>query len=305
MDPRTFLPWIARAFALCGSLLCAAPAAAAIADYPFRVITRGIEGGVQVAAENHGPAPITVRVEVNGQGYTSDREWPATVVVEPYASVTLGGVVQDERPGVPFSARFNYSYHFGRLGAVHDMDAAYRLPFADGSGFAVSQAYGGRLSSHDNPANLYAIDFAMPAGSPVVAARAGLVLDVTLRYTEGGPDPAYLYKANTVSILHDDGTVAEYAHFSPGPAVVTAGERVPAGALLGYSGSTGYSSDPHLHFIVTEIVVRDGTVMHESVPVQFFGRDPSTRFSVQMGTTVWADYAPTLRLAVLRPRRAP
>jgi murein DD-endopeptidase MepM/ murein hydrolase activator NlpD len=145
----------------------------------------------------------------------------------------------------------------------------------------------------------------MPAGTPVVAARAGIVLDVTLRYTEGGANLGFLNKANTVSVLHDDGTVAEYAHLSPGPAVIEAGERVKSGDLLGYSGSTGYSSDPHLHFIVTETVIQDGKVTHESVPVRFRARDPSVRFSVQMGTTVWADYAVAISLAAVRPRRTP
>ena len=45
--------------------------------------------------------------------------------------------------------------------------------------------------------------------------------------------------------------------------------------------------------------------MHESVPVQFYGRNASTRFSVQMGTTVWADYAATISLVAVRPRRTP
>lgn len=304
MDMRTCLARVARLAALCGALLGAGPVAAGIADYPFRIVAGETGTESQVTAVNDGPAPVTVRIEVIGTGIASDREWPVTAVVPAHASLILGRVHANGQSDAPFSARYFYSYHFGALDAVHAAAVAYRLPFEDGRGFEVSQAYGGRLTSHDNSASQYAVDFAMPAGSPIMAARAGVVIDVTLRYTEGGYDPAYLYKANTVAVLHDDGTVAEYAHLSPGPAVVTPGKRVDAGDLLGYSGSTGYSSEAHLHFSVTRTIISEGQVMHEAVPVQFYSGDTAATFSAQMGTTVWANYAAGMRIATLHPRRA-
>lgn len=293
--------WSVLVFALLGC----GPAAAAIADYPFRIVTRGTGADYQVAAENDGPAPITVRVEVSGKSISSDREWPVTAVVPPHTSLPLGRVYSEDRSDAGFTARFDYSFHFGRLEAVQDADAAYRLPFEDGRGFQVSQAYGGKLTSHDHGPLMHAVDFAMPAGSAVTAARAGVVVDVTLRYSEGGFDPRLIDRANTVTVVHDDGTVAEYAHLSPGPAVVALGERVSAGDLLGYSGSTGYSSEPHLHFIVTHNVISDGKVIRVSLPVQFYTSDPAVRFSAQAGTTVWATYRAGIRFAAVRPRRGP
>jgi murein DD-endopeptidase MepM/ murein hydrolase activator NlpD len=101
---------------------------------------------------------------------------------------------------------------------------------------------------------------------------------------------SYIDKANTVAIVHDDGTVAEYAHLSPGPDSVKPGQRVAAGELLGYSGNTGYSSGPHLHFIVSRPTVADGKVTRVSVPIQFYANDPAVRFSAQAGTTLTANY---------------
>jgi len=300
MDMRTCLARVA----LLGALLGAGPVAAGIADYPFRIVARETDAQSELTAVNDGPAPVTVRIELIGTGAASDREWPVTAVVPAHTSLILGRAYPDGQSDARFSARYFYSYHFGPLDAVHDSDAAYRLPFEDGRGFEVSQAHGGQLSSHDNSASRHAVDFAMPAGTPVVAARAGVVIDVTLHYTEGGNDPGYLYKANSVAILHEDGTVAEYAHLSPGPAVVTPGERVDAGDLVGYSGNTGYSSDAHLHFSVTRTIVSGGQVMREAVPVQFYSEDPAARFSAQMGATAWANYPARIRVAALRPRRA-
>lgn len=298
-----------RSVALLGALSCgvlgAGPVAAGAADYPFRIVANKVDAEYRLVAENKGPAPIAVRVEVSGRDFASDRQWPATALVPAYTTLALGRVSPGERSEVPFRARFDYSYTYGRLDAVHDSEALYRLPFEDGNGFEITQAYGGRLTSHDGPVGQYAVDFAMPAGSPVRAARAGIVVDVTLRYTEGGFDRKFVDKANGVAILHGDGTVAQYSHLSSGPAVVTPGERVSAGDLLGYSGSTGYSSSPHLHFGVTQTVISGGMVVHESVPVEFYVRDPAVRFSARMGTTVRANYAAGIRIAALRPRRAP
>ena len=277
--------------AVLGALVCGlSPAMAANNDYPFRLVTRGGSTGHQVVAENNGPAPITVHVFLTGGNFASDRTWPMTIVVPANATLPLGRIYPSARNRDGYNFLFRYRYHFGRLDAVHDANAVYRLPFEDGRGFLVNQAYGGPLSSHNNHANMYAVDFAMPSGSAVVAARDGVVINVTLLYHKGGEAPRYIDRANVIAIAHDDGTVAQYGHLSPGPATVRVGQQVAAGDLLGYSGSTGYVSGPHLHFIVSRPSVVDGTVSLTSVPVLFYTNDPALHFSAKFGTTLWANY---------------
>ena len=55
---------------------------------------------------------------------------------------------------------------------------------------------------------------------------------------------------NKILILHNDGTFADYSHLKYNGAVVKKGEVVKKGQLIGYSGETGFSSGPHLHFAV-------------------------------------------------------
>ena len=280
-----------RWFALFGALMAGiAPAFSAITDYPFRLVTQAHGSEQELMAQNDGPAPITVYVTLSGENYASDRAWPGTFVVPPYTALPLGRVFSADRAAGGYNFLFRYSHHFGRVDAVHDAEAVYRLPFQEGQSYAVTQAYGGKLTSHNNRENLYAVDFAMPRGMPVVAARGGVVIDATFRHQEGGFDIRFLDKANTVAIVHEDGTVAEYAHLSPGPEIVTLGQRVKPGDLIGHSGNTGYSSGPHLHFIVSKPAVTDGKVTRQSVPVTFYANDPPVRFSAQTGVTVTANY---------------
>lgn len=282
---------LGRFASLGAMMLCVlGTAGAAVTDYPFKLVTKAEGSDQHVVAENRGPAPITVFVSLTGENYASDREWPITTVVPPYTKLPLGRIYASDKGSGGYNFLFKYSHHFGSIDAVHDAQAVYRLPFEEGAAFPVSQAHGGRLTSHNNRENLYAVDFAMPAGSAVVAARGGVVIDVTLRHHEGGFDIRFIDKANTVAIVHDDGTVAEYAHLSPGSELVMIGQRVNEGERLGYSGNTGYSSGPHLHFIVSRPVVSDGKVSRVSVPVQFYANDPAVRFSAQSGTTVSANY---------------
>lgn len=121
---------------------------------------------------------------------------------------------------------------------------AYPLPWRGGP-FSVSQGANGGYS-HFTPKSRYAIDIAMPVGTPIVAAREGVVVKTENRQSGRGRDPS----GNFVRILHADGTMAVYLHLSQGSVRVKEGQRVAQGTLLGLSGNTGNSSGPHLHFVV-------------------------------------------------------
>ena len=65
-------------------------------------------------------------------------------------------------------------------------------------------------------------------------------------------------RANYVWVRHSDGTLGCYLHLRPAGVVVSIGQSVERGQLLGYSGCTGQCNGPHLHFHVsTPLQARD------------------------------------------------
>jgi len=128
----------------------------------------------------------------------------------------------------------------------------YELPFKAGAKHKVVQGYGGRFS-HKNKA---ALDFSVPVGTPVHAARGGVVFSFKDNSDEGGPFSKYGKKANYIIIKHSDGSFGCYWHLKKDGVVVKKG-IVSTGQLLGYSGSTGFVLRPHLHFAVKRILNYD------------------------------------------------
>jgi murein DD-endopeptidase MepM/ murein hydrolase activator NlpD len=120
----------------------------------------------------------------------------------------------------------------------------YDLPFAEGTRHKVVQGYGG-LFSHKNKA---ALDFNMPEGTPVYAAREGIIYSFKDDSNEGGLFTSEK-KANYIIIRHADGSFGCYWHLQKNGVAVKKG-RVAKGQLIGYSGSTGFVLRPHLHFTV-------------------------------------------------------
>src|SRR5690606_16039404 len=74
-------------------------------------------------------------------------------------------------------------------------------------------------------------------------------------------------RANVVRVLHDDGTMSLYGHLNWNSIRVRPGQRVARGEYLADSGNTGFSTGPHLHFVVQ----RNKGGALESVPVEFAG----------------------------------
>lgn len=245
------------------------PCDAFAASYPFRVEAEQQGRFHLLQARNEGAAPVSVRVEVSGANLAGLDRWPQVSVVPPRSGATLGRIEASD-PSAAYRFDFHYAFQVGDLHARHAPDFPYRLPFRDGEGYRVLQAPGGPITTHTDGRSTYAIDFDLPEGTPVVAARDGIVFEVVTGHTFGRLDPALKGMANHVGIVHADGTIAEYVHFRSGPYVVRPGQSVTAGTVIGYSGNTGYSSRPHLHFAVVRPVVReDGKLDAESVPVKF------------------------------------
>jgi len=84
----------------------------------------------------------------------------------------------------------------------------------------------------------YGVDLSGPSGTPIVATRSGVV-----KYTLYDSSSGYW-----VQIDHKDGFESKYLHLTH--YIVKPGQQVTAGQVIGYMGSTGASTGPHLHFSI-------------------------------------------------------
>lgn len=101
----------------------------------------------------------------------------------------------------------------------------------------VSSPYGWRLHPvYKDYRFHYGVDLSAASGTPIVAVRSGTVAIATYS------DSAGYY----VNVDHGDGFTSRYLHMTH--YIVSPGQKVSAGQVIGYVGSTGVSTGPHLHF---------------------------------------------------------
>jgi len=232
---------------------------------PPKVTIRVEQSGglLDLWADNACHCPAEVALQLTGGAY-SDVD-PDSAVVDVIPALGSARLMSLRPAATGDEPDFRFGYIFGDPNAQHAPADGYRPPFAAGRQFMVSQAFPDAVT-HVTPDSRYAIDFSMPEHTDIYAARGGIVVEVAHGNFRGGADfGKYGADANIVRIMHDDGSFAIYAHLSWDSIRVQPGDRVERGEYIAASGNTGFSTGPHLHFVV----VRNEGLRSVSVPVVF------------------------------------
>ncbi|GAB4179196.1 MAG: peptidoglycan DD-metalloendopeptidase family protein [Wenzhouxiangellaceae bacterium] len=223
----------------------------ALADprQPVRLTRLGDRSSGRWQVENRLAGPVSVALTLDpAENVTSRPGLPTRFELPAWGKRMIEIAPRD--PARRWRYRIQMRHAPGPLHPKPDHDWRYRVPLPPGVPFRISQGYGGQYS-HQRPESFHAIDIPLPVGTPVLAARDGTVMD-TERWFDGNGDDLQRHgpRANHVRVLHADGTMAVYVHLRYGGVQVRNGQKLRTGDLIGYSGNTGYSSGPHLHFAV-------------------------------------------------------
>ena len=140
-----------------------------------------------------------------------------------------------------------------------------------------------RISSNFNPRRRHPIlntirahkgtDYAAPTGTPIRATSDGQITRAS-RYGSFG---------NLVTIKHSGGFETKYAHLSRFASSISRGDRVRQGEVIGYVGSTGGATGPHLHyeFLVNGIHQNPRTILDKLPKAESIHPDEMALFSEQ------------------------
>lgn len=239
---------------------CTALQAQDLSFYGKRIVGDSIYVGIKNNVHAPGEIQLLPLEEYQDQVRGTDY-----VVIQPLDSLEVFGVIPTAI--VKDTTEINYLEYFEFKGtwgdsntAKHNEDYLYRLPYGQGKKIKIIQTWGGNFS-HNSVRSKYAIDFGTQVGDTIYAAREGVVMKTKDDSTErGGRD--MIDKANEVLIFHEDGTIASYVHLDYKGVFVEPGEQVERGQAIGISGFTGFTTTPHLHFVVRE-------AKNVSVPIYF------------------------------------
>jgi len=215
-----------------------------LAQEPIKIYDSKVGQSIIVLADNLEAFPYTIKLEIKQKGLTLQEPLPDYFVV-PGNSKGLEITRLNFKENSSWQISYKFQYMEGDADAIHDNDYVYQLPFKDAK-FIMSQGYNG-TSTHQG---INALDFTMPKGQIILAARNGLVVKVKEDSNLGCPSGECMNQGNFVRILHDDGTMAEYHHLEFNGALVAVGDIIEQGQEVGNCGATGYATGPHLHFIV-------------------------------------------------------
>jgi murein DD-endopeptidase MepM/ murein hydrolase activator NlpD len=222
---------------------------------------------IELHARNSNLFPVTIELDLELEGLKPSKRLPVIDFIPANQSKKMLNLTfSDKRQG--WDMRSKYRYYMGNILANHRDEFAYRLPFPIGETYKIDQGFGGAFS-HQGDLR-HSLDFNMPTGTAIYAARGGTVVMMEEKNNQGGASEDMMNYANFITILHDDGTFADYSHLKHRGVEVSLRQEVRMGQLIGYSGATGFATGPHLHFVVKK-AKRGGGFL--SIPVKFTTKD--------------------------------
>ena len=203
------------------------------------------DGGFKYYAQNLQLAPYQLEVSFDVlQNLKASVSLPYYTVVYPGEPKALFELTPGNKGSTSFKS--SYKLTLGDPNAEIDKNFVYQLPYKVSEAYRMVQGPNGAYTHQGK----YAWDFLMDEGTSVCASRDGLVVSVKEDSNQGGPDISFMPHANLITIMHDDGSFADYVHLKQNGALVKSGDRVTMGQVIGYSGNTGWSTKAHLHFQV-------------------------------------------------------
>jgi murein DD-endopeptidase MepM/ murein hydrolase activator NlpD len=233
---------------------------------------------VSISVDNHETYDVTMTVNAVLDNMTASVKLPYTRSLEG----KFHGPLLTFNANPEGAVQWHFSFHWtpGSLDAHHDDSVVYDLPYI--GMHTVIQGFHGAFS-HTGDFE-YAVDWEMPVGTAIYAAREGTVIGTRSSMTDGGPDRKYQNYANFILIRQADGTIGSYDHLEKDGVMVKVGDRVSRKQLIGYSGYTGFTSRPHLHFVIFRAV--DG-FRRQSFPMRF--RTASAVITPEQGQSYASD----------------
>jgi murein DD-endopeptidase MepM/ murein hydrolase activator NlpD len=219
-------------------------------EKPITIYYEKSDSGFNFYANNQDLVPYTVKINFqkleNLENNSGQKSFVRTIPPQSSGLKVLEMKKLKENKSTSFD--FNFLYTIGDPSLKVDENYPYLLPYRHGKRVRVGQGNNG-AGTHRG---INAIDFNLEVGDSIFAAREGIVIEVKEDSNTGGNAPQFEPYGNFIKVYHDDGTLGSYVHLVKNGSLVERGAKINRGQLIGISGNTGYSSGPHLHFMVAQ-----------------------------------------------------
>lgn len=233
----------------------------------IRVYTIEKDDGVHLYVDNGENFPISLTLTYELENMVREYETKVSVV-PPMTNRGLLNIFKTINTSEKFSYDYSWKTYPGDLGVSnYDENFIYELPIPPKGSYLMGQGYNG--SSTHRGYSAHALDFQLPKGTKIFAARDGIVTEAIDHHDRGCPEQECEKFENYIAIYQEDGTFSGYAHINQNSAQVKKGDTIKAGQYIARSGATGVATGAHLHYQVFLRTLVNDTLVNVTLPVKF------------------------------------